>query len=117
MASPVPNKNDGDVNMSPVAYERIAANGTLTLGKNLVFLTKASALGSTTLAAPTNPDMDGQMVTIVSQTAAAHVITATNLINGDDDTMTFGAAIGNCITLYADGGEWFSGMLINVTIT
>jgi len=117
MASPTPNRNDGGVNMSPVAYERIAANGALTLGKNLIFLTKATALGTTTLAAPTNPDMDGQVVTIVSQTAAAHVITATNLINGDDDTMTFGAAIGNCITLYADGGEWFSGMLVGVTIT
>ncbi|KKL60138.1 hypothetical protein LCGC14_2208330 [marine sediment metagenome] len=117
MANPVPNLNDGSANMSPVAYERIAANGTLTLGKNLVFLTKASALGTTTLAAPTNPDMNGQMVTIVSQTAAAHVITATDLINGDDDTMTFGAAIGNCIQLYADGGEWFSGMLIGVTIS
>ena len=117
MANPVPNLNDGSANMSPVTYERIAANGAITLGKTLVFLTKATALGSTTLAAPTNPDMNGQMVTIVSQTAAAHVITATDLINGDDDTMTFGAAIGNCITLYADGGEWFSGMLIGVTIS
>ncbi|KKL51556.1 hypothetical protein LCGC14_2294330, partial [marine sediment metagenome] len=27
MANPVPNKSDGDVNMSPVVYERISANG------------------------------------------------------------------------------------------
>lgn len=116
MANPVPNTNDGSVNMAPVAFERISANGAITLGKTLVFLTKSTALSSTTLAAPTDPDMDGQSVTIVSQTAAAHVITATDLINGDNDTLTFTTAIGNCVTLYADGGEWFTGMKINVTV-
>ena len=116
MASPVPNKHDGGGNLPPVTFERIAANGTITLGMQVVFLTKASALASTTLAAPTNPDMDGQSVRIVSQTAAAHVITATDLLNGDKDTLTFGAAIGNCVTLYADGGEWFTGEIINVTV-
>lgn len=116
MPSPVPNKHDGDVNMDTVAFERISANGTITLGKTLVFLTKSTALSATTLAAPTDPDMDGQSVTIVSQTAAAHVITATDLINGDNDSLTFTANIGSCVTLYADGGEWFTGPLITVAI-
>lgn len=115
MANPVPNKSDGGVNMSPVAYERVLVDGALTLGKNLVFLTKAGVLAAT-LAAPTNPDMNGQSVQIISQTAQAHVITATNLLNGDNDTLTWGGAIGDSVTLHADGGEWFTGSIINVTV-
>lgn len=102
--------------MSPIAYERIAADGALTLGKNLVHLTKSTGVLAATLAAPTDPDMNGQAVKIVSQTAQAHVITATNLINGNNDTLTWGGAVGDMVVLYADGGEWFSGELINVTV-
>jgi len=101
--------------MSPVAYERILVDGALTLGKNVVHLTKAGVLAAT-LAAPTDPDMNGQSVKIVSQTAQAHVITATDLINGDNDTLTWGGAVGDMVVLYADGGEWFTGELINVTV-
>ena len=115
MATPVPDKHTGDGNFPPVTFERIAADGAITLGKRIVYLTYAGAT-AITLAAPTNPDMDGQWVEIISQTAQAHVITATDLINGDNDTLTFGGAIGDCVTLYADGGEWFTGMLINVTV-
>ena len=115
MANPVPNLNDGSASMSPIAFERISADGALTLGKNLVHLTKAGVL-AVTLAAPTNPDMNGQSIKIVSQTAQAHVITATNLINGNDDTLTWGGAIGDMVVLYADGGEYFTGELINVTV-
>jgi len=115
MANPVPNKNDGDVNRLPPAYQRLAADGAITLGKEVVYITKASAVAGT-LAAPTNPDMNGFCMQIVSQTAAAHVITATNLLNGDNDTLTFTAAIGSCVYLYADGGEWFTGPLITVTV-
>jgi len=117
MANPVPNKHDGGASRHPVAGGCVAANGALSLEDEVVFLTKATALGTTTLAAPTDPDMNFQKMEIISLTAAAHVITATNLINGDDDTLTFTAAIGSCITLYAYGGEWFSGPLINVAIS
>ncbi|KKL60137.1 hypothetical protein LCGC14_2208320 [marine sediment metagenome] len=102
--------------MSPVSYERIAADGALTVGKNLVHLTKSTGVLAATLAAPTNPDMNGQSVRIVSQTAQAHVITATNLINGNNDTLTWGGAIGDFVTLYCDGGEYFTGELISVTV-
>ena len=115
MANPVPNKHDGGASLPPVAFERIAADGAITLGKRVVYLTYAGAT-AITLAAPTNPDMDGQWIKIISQTAQAHVITATNLINGDNDTLTWGGAIGDCVELFADGGEWFTGPLINVTV-
>jgi hypothetical protein len=115
MANPVPNNNDGDVNILPIAWEVVSADGALTLGKQVYHLTKATALAAT-LAAPTNPGMNGWYVHIVSQTAAAHVITATNLINGDNDTLTWGGAIGDSCTLYAHNGEWFTGYLTNVTV-
>jgi hypothetical protein len=115
MANPVPNKQGGGAATDPVAWQNVSADGALTLGKRVYFLTKATALAAT-LAAPTNPDMDGQYVHIVSETAAAHVVTATNLINGDNDTLTWGGAIGDSCTLYARGGEWFTGYLTNVTV-
>jgi hypothetical protein len=115
MASPVPNINDGSANLDTIAGEVVSADGALTLGKRVYHLTKATALAAT-LAAPTNPDMDYQWILITSETAAAHVITATNLINGNNDTLTFGGAIGDSVILSARGGEWFTGPLVNVTV-
>lgn len=115
MPNPVPNVHDGDVNMRPEPAELVAADGAITLGRRTIFLTKATALAAT-LAAPTNPGMNFQRMEIISQTAAAHVITATDLINGDNDTLTFGGAIGDSCIIYAHGGEWFTGSLINVTV-
>jgi hypothetical protein len=115
MANPVPNNNDGDVALDPIGWQNVSADGALTLGKRVYHLTKATALAAT-LAAPTNPGMDGQWILITSETAAAHVITATNLINGDNDTLTWGGAIGDSVILSARGGEWFTGPLVNVTV-
>jgi len=81
----------------------------------VVFLTKSTALAAT-LAAPTSPDMDYMQMTITSTTAAAHVITATDLINGDNDTLTWGGAVGDSCTLTALSGEWYTGNLTNVTV-
>ena len=115
MAGPVPNKNDGNANRAPIAFQVVSADGAVTLDSEVVHLTKAGALAAT-LAAPTNPDMNGFYMHIVSQTAQAHVITATDLINGDNDTLTWGGAIGDSCILYAHGGEWFTGYLVNVTV-
>ena len=79
---------------------------------DIIRLTKGSA-GAYTLAAP---DRDNIILHIVSLTAQAHVITATDLLNGDNDTLTFGGAIGDSVILYSLGGEWFTGPLVNVTI-
>jgi len=116
MASPVPNRHTGAVAFSPIPYQVISATGTaITLGMERVILTYAGAT-AITLAAPTNPDMDGFVMHIVSTVAQAHVITATNLINGDNDTLTWGGAIGDSCTLMAYGGEWFTMNLTNVTV-
>ena len=115
MATPVPNKHDGGVSRHPIAAGIISEDGAISLEDEVVYLTYAGAT-AITLAAPTNPDMDFQKIEIISQTAQAHVVTATDLINGDNDTLTWGGAIGDCAVLYAYGGEWFTGMLINVTV-
>lgn len=115
MAGPVPNINDGSANRAPVAYQILAADGAIDLDAAVVLITKAAAVAAT-LAAPTNPDMDGFTMLIVSETAAAHVVTATNLINGNNDTLTWAAAIANACTLVAHGGEWFTANLTGVTV-
>lgn len=101
----------------------IGQNGALPVPtKNTTFtLTKATALGSTTLAAP-GKDQDGLRLTITSQTAAAHVITATSLL-GDavsgspHTTATFAAFIGASLTLVAENGLWNVVGAVGVTIT
>lgn len=76
----------------------------------LVILDKATALSATTLAAP-GKDQDGLLLVITSTTAAAHVITATSLINdgatgAPHTTLTFAAFKGAGITLKALQGLW-----------
>lgn len=75
-----------------------------------ILLAKATALTGTTLAAPSTT-LNGMRVTITSQTAAAHVITATALLeNGLTGspwtTATFPAFIGSSMVLVAQNGLW-----------
>lgn len=103
----------------------VGENGAIPVPTDLkdttVFLTKATALSSTTLAAPTQAQ-NGMKLTITSQTAAAHVITATTLL-GDavtgspHTTATFAAFIGASITLMASDGIWNVLNSTGVTIT
>lgn len=84
-------------------------------------LTKATALASTTFGAPAK-DQDGLMVVFTSQTAAAHVITATTLwgdaVSGSPHTTaTFAAFIGASLTVRAQNGLWNVISSTGVTIT
>lgn len=90
----------------------VGQNGIIAVPiRNTTFiLTKATALASTTLAAPAK-DQDGVRLTFVNQTAAAHVITATSLLadgvtGSPHTTATFGAFIGASLVLVADNGLW-----------
>lgn len=90
----------------------VGQNGAIAIPtKNTTFLlTKATALASTTLAAP-GKDQDGLRLTFTNQTNAAHVITATSLLadgvtGAPHTTATFGAFIGASLTLVADNGLW-----------
>jgi len=90
----------------------VGQNGTIAVPtKNTtILLTKGSALATTTLGAPSKAQ-NGLRLTITSQTAYAHVITATSLISdgvtgGAKSTLTFGAFVGASIVLVADNGLW-----------
>jgi hypothetical protein len=107
-ASSATRPNDADFQVT------MGANGAFPSFTDIrpvtVNLTKATALSSTTLAAPSVAN-DGLRLTITSQTAAAHVITATTLINdgvsgAPHTTLTFAAFPGASITLQAQNGLW-----------
>ena len=112
---PVPNSSRTTVNRNPVKKQEILVDGAITVDMESVILTKAGVLAAT-LAAPTDPDMDGMLMHITTYTAQAHVVTATNLINGNDDTLTWTAAAGNACILMAYGGEWLTVSLQGVTV-
>jgi len=83
----------------------------------VTYITYNAGAGAYTLAAPAR---DGDEVTIVSLTGQAHVVTTpANVINGADDTATFGAAAFNFIKMRAFGGQWISNTAekLNVTLT
>jgi len=76
---------------------------------NYAKLTKGSA-GAYTLAAPTAAQ-EGYRLTILCQSAFAHVVTATDLLDdgvtgGAKDTATFGAFVGSTLELIAINLKW-----------
>lgn len=87
----------------------ISADGAIAVMSGTVVITKGSA-GAYTLAAPTAAQA-GTRIRIISATAYAHVITATNLIDdgvtgGAKDTATFAAFAGAAIELEAVNLKW-----------
>jgi len=83
------------------------------------FITKGSALGSSTVANPTSTTHDGYRIKIVSTTAYAHVVSFNSgKINGGSlTTATFGAQVGNTLCVVAYQGVWYAVENIGVTIT
>jgi len=83
------------------------ADGAIAVAPGLHLLTKATA-GAYTLADPTQAQNDMTLV-ITSRTAAAHVITGTNIWDGTataNTTLTFTAYAGASCTLLAQNGVW-----------
>ena len=86
-----------------------AVNGALALIPGTATLTKAG-VAAMTLAAPTVAQ-EGLILNVVSQTANAHTITATALLDdgvtgGAKTTATFAAFAGASITLMASNLKW-----------
>ena len=93
---------------------------TPTTGNTAYNINKATACNITLLA----PSLmaNGVNVAFTSQTAAAHVITATALINDGTSgsphtTATFAAQKGATISLVAENGFWNVAALQNVTVS
>lgn len=95
-----------------------SADGAIqSVAGGMVFITKASA-AALTLAAPV---ANGCRLVILSTTAAAHTVTIAGGVGGagsSADVATFGAAIGNGLTLISYNGFWWvePGTNLNVTI-
>jgi len=97
-----------------------AANGALAIAPGTATLTKAG-VNAMTLAAPTVAQ-EGLILRVVSQTANAHTITATSLIDdgvtgGSKTTATFAAFAGASIELMASNLKWAVISRNNVTIS
>jgi hypothetical protein len=94
----------------------LSANGAITLIDGIVSLSKSSA-GAYTLALPAAYNSTGVLI-IFATTAQAHVITVAGGVNasGVSNTLTFGGAIGDSITLVADNSQWYTASKINVVI-
>lgn len=108
---------------APVLY---AASGAISIAAQLGVITKGS-VAALTLAAPTagsvaSGGQDNTKITITSNTAFAHTITATGLIQdgvtgGAKTTATFAAFAGATIELVAYSGKWNVIALNAVTIS
>lgn len=96
--------------VQPIGQQKpnsLSADGAIPLVSGLYFVTKASA-AALTLAAPTTAQ-DGMKIEVTSDTAFAHVITATGLLKTGTATVnisTFAAFAGASITMVARGGKW-----------
>jgi hypothetical protein len=88
-----------------------ASDGAISFANpyNIATLTKGSA-GAYTLAAPSS-SQEGYRLLILCQSAYAHVVTATNLLDdgvtgGAKDTATMAAFVGASLDLIAINSKW-----------
>jgi len=91
--------------------QEITGDGAIVLTNRSVFLSKATP-AAVTIPAPT---ADGIIISVVSTTNQAHVITG--LFLASNNTATFGTAIGNNVNLISRDGRWWSLGATNVTFS
>ncbi len=93
------------------------ADGALIISDGTHVLAKGSA-GAFTLASPTTAQIGTTMV-ITAGTAFAHTVTLTAGFNGGGtatDVATFGAAVGDTLTINAVGTNWLVQSARNVVL-
>lgn len=97
----------------------MAADGAVLIHPGTVLVTKGTA-AALTIANPTSGAHDGMEITFISTTAAAHTLTRSttgfNDAGASGDVATFGAAIGNGLTIVAYAGKWYTKNLTGVTL-
>lgn len=102
----------------------VSVDGAIPVTPGVYSVTKGSAAALTLAApvagAPSAGGDDGCIITVVSETAFAHVITQGTVgfnAKGASGTATFGAAKGNGLQLIARNGNWWVlGANVGVTI-
>jgi len=105
---------------TPPTVSAKLTDGAIAAANNITyFITKGSALGSSTLATPTVTTHDGYTMTFVSTTGYAHVISvASGKVNGGTNTtLTFDTNVGSHVTLVAYQGVWYTTSSAGVTIS
>ena len=107
--------------LNNLAVAQYTAAGAITPGGKAYL--KAGSAAAMTLALPIagaqlNGGNDGMVTKIIAQDAYAYTVTTpANGINGNKDTATWTAAVGNTLTLEAFGGEWYATGLQGVALT
>jgi len=99
----------------------LSASGAITVFYGINKITKSSAAADLTLAAP-SAGQEGSRFIITSQTAKAHTITATSLLNAGDasspyTTATFAAYVGAGIELIAINQMWNIVSSVGITLS
>lgn len=100
--------------------QTVSADGAIPIETGVTAITKGSA-AALTIAAPTTAQ-DGTVISIVSSTAYAHVVTFTGgtLVNGTyaaKTTATYAAYVGAGIRIIAYNGKWYLSGNQNVTLS
>lgn len=96
----------------------ISANGAVAARAEQTYVVTKAGVAAMTLAAPTATTDDGLTITITSNTANAHTLTATGLLQcgtASVNVATFAAQAGAGLTLMAYQGKW--NVLASVGIT
>lgn len=118
------NSPDASTNVGKLdlGYENLAGDGTVSIKDGREVISKATAAAITlpppTAGLPTAGGDDGKELTIVSSTAAAHVITCSQGFNGkgSSGTATFAASKGSSVTLVAFNGQWYVSANVGATL-
>jgi hypothetical protein len=94
---------------TPEAFTTQAASGAIPPHVSHNYVITAASAEALTLAAPTATTDDGVLIALMSNTAYAHTLTATGLLNTGSasvNTATFAAYAGAGLTLMAYQGKW-----------
>lgn len=93
------------------AEQLLVANGAITVKNGVCKIAKTVAgVLAATLADPTDVTDDYKILTIINFQAQANTVTSATSFGGGGtgvDVATFGAVIGNTLTLKAYGGKWY----------
>lgn len=97
---------NADVKNAPIA---ITANGAVAAHTRASYVITKAGVAALTLAAPTATTDDGLSISLISNTANAHTLTATGLFGAGTASVnlaTFAAFAGAGLVLIAYQGKW-----------
>lgn len=95
--------------MGPNGIITLGASGAITPSLPATYVITKAGVAAMTLAAPTAGTDDGKIIVVTSDTANAHTITATGLLDTGSASVnvaTFAAQKGAGVTLMAYNGRW-----------